>query len=100
MGKNNILKNWSSCKGAGVPAAWADSDKRAVVSCENDNAENRSDDGAAENAEYEEISSTASEYICQKKYSAGKKMSCIALMNTETCADHSDFDRSIRAFVG
>lgn len=68
-----------------------------MVSCENDNAENRSDDGAAENAEYEEISSTASEYICQKKYSAGKKCACAD--DTETCADHSDFDRSIRAFV-
>ena len=43
-------------------------------------------------------SSTASEYICQKKYSAGKKCACAD--DTETCADHSDFDRSIRAFVG
>ena len=66
-------------RGTGVPAAWADSDKRAVVSCENDNAENRSDDGAAENAEYEEISSTASEYICQKKIQRRQK-NVLALM--------------------
>lgn len=33
-----------------------------------------------------------------RKYSAGKKCACAD--DTETCADHSDFDRSIRAFVG
>ena len=46
----------------------------------------------------EEISSDSFRIHLPEKYSAGKKCACAD--DTETCADHSDFDRSIRAFVG